>query len=86
MPCAIAAAEAGARLVVGEKTEDVGGTLLVNFTGHLSAAGTCRQRARGIDDSPDEHFADVMRISNGLADPLLVRLAVDEAPRTIDWL
>ncbi len=86
MPCAIAAAEAGARVLVIEKTDEVGGTLPVNFTGQISAAGTRRQRERGIDDSPDEHFDDVMRISNGLAEPALVRLAVDEAAATIDWL
>ncbi|MEM4724489.1 MAG: FAD-dependent oxidoreductase, partial [Candidatus Hadarchaeum sp.] len=85
MPCAIAAAEHHAQVVVIEKASDVGGTLHITG-GHLSAAGTRRQRQRGIDDSPDRHFADVMRISRGTADPVLVRLAVDEAPRTLDWL
>ncbi|MCS6804608.1 MAG: FAD-dependent oxidoreductase [Acidobacteriota bacterium] len=85
MACAITAAEHHARVVVIEKASEVGGTLHITG-GHMSAAGTRRQRQKGIEDSPDRHFQDVMRISRGTADPVLVRLAVDEAPRTIDWL
>ena len=85
MVCAIAAAEHGAHPVVIEKTDDVGGTLHMS-SGQLSAAGTRRQRERGIEDHPDRHFDDVMRIGRGAADPALVRLAVDEAARTLDWL
>jgi fumarate reductase flavoprotein subunit len=83
--CAIAAADAGARVVVLEKEPEIGGTLHI-AGGHLSAAGTRRQRERGIEDSPDEHYADVMRLGGGLADPALVRLAVDLAPGVVDWL
>lgn len=85
MACAIIAAEHGARVVVVEKTDNFGGTLHLS-SGQLSAAGTRRQRTRGIEDSPDRHFDDLMRLSNGHADAALVRLAVDEAPHTIDWL
>jgi fumarate reductase flavoprotein subunit len=85
MVCAITAAERGARVVVIEKTEDFGGTLHLS-SGQLSAAGTRRQRAHGIEDSPDHHFEDVMALGHGKADPALLRLAVDEAPHTIDWL
>ena len=35
----------------------------------LSAGGTSLQRAKGILDSPDLHFDDVMRISKNTADP-----------------
>jgi fumarate reductase flavoprotein subunit len=85
MACAITAAELGPRVVVVEKTDDVGGTLHLS-AGQLSGAGTRRQRTRGIEDTPDHHFAEVMALSHGHADPVLTRLAVDEAPRTIDWL
>ena len=87
MACAITAAEHGARLVVVEKTDDVGGTLHLS-SGQLSAAGSRRQRAQRIDDSPDHHFDEVMRLGHDHADStaLLSRLAVDEAPHTIDWL
>lgn len=85
MACAITAAEHGARTIVIEKTDDVGGTLHLS-SGQLSGAGTRRQRDRGIEDSPDRHFEDVMRLGHDRADPVLTRLAVDEAPHTIDWL
>lgn len=85
MACAITAADAGAHVVVLETSDRVGGSLYYSG-GHMSAGGTRRQRERGIDDSPDHHFADVMRISRGTADAEIVRLAVDEAPGTVEWL
>ena len=85
MPCAIAAAEAGARVVVAERSDEIGGTLHISY-GHMSAAGTRRARAKGIDDAPDLHFEDVMRIGHGHGDPALIRAAVDGAAATIDWL
>ena len=85
MPCAIAAAEHGGRVLVVEKSTDVGGTLHVS-SGAMSGAGTRRQRERGIEDSPDLHFEDILRISRNTVDPVLTRLAVDEAAATLDWL
>lgn len=85
MACAIAAADAGAVVRVAEQACAPGGTLHLTG-GHLSAAGTRRQRERGIDDSPDLHLADIERISGGTADPALARLAVDLAADTVEWL
>ena len=85
MPCAIAAAEKGAKVLVIEKAERVGGTL--HYTGgHLSAGGTRHQAAHGIIDFPQDHYNEVMRISKNTAVPYIVKLATDEAPKTIDWL
>lgn len=85
MPCAITAAQAGAKVLVLEKDERIGGTF--HWTGgHMSAGGTRRQKELGIEDSPDKHYADIMRICEGSGDLDLIRLAVDEAPHTIDWL
>ena len=85
IPCAVEAARAGARVALVEKGDEIGGTLHVSG-GHLSAAGARRQRRRGIDDSPDRHFDDIVRISGGTARRDLVRLAVDGAAETVDWL
>jgi fumarate reductase flavoprotein subunit len=85
LPCAIAAAEAGATVAVIEKDDQVGGTLHIS-SGQMSAAETRIQRAREIEDTTDAHFDDVMRLGHRKNDPALVRLAVEEAPRTIDWL
>lgn len=85
MPVALELAARGGRVLVLEGSSRIGGTLHVS-SGHMSAAGTRLQRARGIDDTPDDHFADVMRISRGTADPAMVRLATRHAASAIDWL
>ena len=85
IPCAIEAARRGRRVAVVEKDHRIGGTLWWTG-GHLSGAGTRRQRLRGIEDTPEAHLADIERISRGTADGPLAELAVREAPRTLDWL
>ena len=85
IPCAIEAAERGARVLMVDKADRVGGTLHVSG-GHMTGAGTRRQREHGIDDHPDRHYDDVMRIGRGLAQPEILRRAVDLAPGLIDWL
>lgn len=85
LPAAIEAARHGARVTVLEQADQVGGTLWRSWA-QMSAGGTELQRSRGIQDSPDLHFDDVMRISKGTADRALVRLAVTHAPETVDWL
>jgi fumarate reductase flavoprotein subunit len=52
----------------------------------MSAAGTRVQAEKGIEDTPDLHFADLMRISRGTVKPDLARLAVDNAADTLHWL
>ena len=85
MPCAITAAQAGARVAVVEKTDEVGGSLHLS-AGSMSAAGTRRQRERQIQDSAEQHVADIMRITRGTANEELVRLAAEEAGGAVDWL
>lgn len=85
LPAAIFAARRGARVLLLDHADILGGSLWV-ATGQMSAAGTRLQRERGIADTPDLHFEDVMRISRGTANPGLVRLAVEHAAATFDWL
>jgi flavocytochrome c len=85
MCCAIRAAEHGVHVLVIEKDTIIGGTLLLT-AGHLSAGGTRRQKYKGIDDSPQNHFDEVMKISQNTANPEIVKLATELAPKTIDWL
>ena len=85
LPCAIRAADAGAQVTLVEAADDVGGKL-PRSSGQISAAGTRLQAEKGIVDSPDDHFTDVMRICHETADPDIVRLAVDHAAATVDWL
>lgn len=85
LPCAITAAEGGARVLLVEKDAQIGGTLHISG-GHMSAAGTRRQAERGIVDSPEEHLADIRRISKGTAREDLIQIQVRHAAETIDWL
>jgi fumarate reductase flavoprotein subunit len=85
LPTAIFAAERGAKVLVLEGSHRIGGTM-DRSSGQMSAAGTSLQKAKGIKDTPQDHFDDVMRISRGTADPAMVRLAVDNAADTIEWL
>lgn len=85
LPAAIAAVEQGARVVLIDKAADVGGTLH-RSSGQVAAAGTRFQRAKGIQDSVEEHIADILRISEGTVDEALVREFAQHAPATIEWL
>ncbi len=85
MPAAIEAATAGARVVVIEQSDRIGGTLHVS-AGQMSGAGTRLQQSRGIADSPAEHLADAMRISRDTCNVALVGKATELAGDTIDWL
>ena len=85
MPAAIFAAQRGARVLIIEAAGQLGGTLWLS-TGQMSAAGTKLQAEKGIADSPQSHYDDIMRISKGTADPAMARLAVFNAAETFDWL
>ena len=75
----------GARVLQIEADNRIGGTLFWS-PGQMSAAGTRLQEAEGIEDSPDDHYEDAMRISHGAINPALGRLATDNAAETFDWL
>ncbi len=82
---AVHAADRGLRVTLLEAASDVGGALHWSG-GHLSAAGTRRQRARGIHDDVQSHYDDVWRISRGTVRPELTRRAVIEPVPTVEWL
>lgn len=85
LAAAIFAADRGAKPIVIEKSANVGGTLFVSG-GMMAAAGTVFQKARGIEDSPESHYADIMRISAGTADPDMARLWAENAGAMVNWL
>ena len=85
LAAAATATELGLSAVLIEKTTRLGGQLPVS-AGRFSAADTRLQRRRGISDSPDEHFEDVMRLGGHKASPKLLRRAVDVAAESVDWL
>lgn len=85
MTAAIFAAQRGANVVVVEKSDATGGSLMYTG-GNMGAAGTVFQKAQGIRDSPQEHYDDVIRISRGTAIPEMARLWVDNAGAMVNWL
>ena len=85
LPLAIHAAERGAKILQIEADNRIGGTLHWS-SGQIAAAGTRLQKQHNIDDSPDAHFDDAQRVANNQIDPVVLRLFVDNAAPTIDWL
>lgn len=85
---ALAAIEAEAEVTLIESGAEVGGTSRLSI-GSITASGTRWQRARGIADSPDAHFADMdlFPLPAGMSDNLaLRRILVDNVTPTLDWL
>lgn len=85
LPAAIFAARRGAQVLLIDPYDKLGGNLH-RASGQIAAAGSRLQAALNIADSPDAHYEDVMRISQDLADPDIIRATVDHAPDTINWL
>lgn len=85
MIAAIFAAERGADVIVVEKEMSVGGTLMVSG-GNMGAAGTVFQKSKGIRDSAQQHYEDIMKISRGTAIPEMARLWADNAGAMVNWL
>lgn len=85
---ALVAARLGRRVVVLEKTDRIGGTT-ARSVGSITATCTPHQRAAGIDDSPELHFAD-MALFAGALEPrdnhALRRLLVENVPETMRFL
>ena len=85
LPAAIFSAKQGLKVLVIEKASVIGGTLFLS-TGQIAGAGTVFQQQKGIIDSPDQHYDDIMRINGNTSDPDLTRIVADNAGITINWL
>lgn len=86
LPAAIFAARNGARVLLLEKSDRLGGTLWFSG-GQMSAAGTRLQAELGIEDSPELHWRDIQKMSRGtVASPEVSRRSLSSAADTVDWL
>ena len=88
LAAAIEARQAGASVVLLEKNEKLGGSTAWSI-GSITATGTPHQRKRGIEDSPDGHFADMPGFAGPLAareNDVLRRILCDEVPDAFRWL
>ncbi len=79
------AAHRSKRVLLLDAAPEIGGSLLVGY-GQLSAAGTKLQADKGIEDSPERHYEEALRISRGTIDKDLAKLAIFGAGSTFDWM
>lgn len=82
---ALAAAARGARITMVEAADRIGGTLHLS-SGQMSAAGTRFQHAKGIEDTPEAHLRDILRINHGTGDLPLIELFCRHAADMLHWL
>lgn len=85
LPTAIFAAVRGARVILIEAADRIGGALHLS-SGSLAAAGGARQAALGIEDSPEQHLAEALRINRGTGERGKLEMWIREAGSTVDWL
>ncbi len=84
LAAAIEAAQAGAAVIVIEKMKVIGGNTRIS-DGALAAPGNYLQKKRGIADSAELFFDDMLRAGLGLNHPHLVRIVAQRAADTIEW-
>ena len=82
---ALAAAEAGAEVVILERDALPRGSTALS-AGLVPAAGTRFQQSRRIADDADGFAADIQRKAGGAADPAIVGQVTRQAGSTIEWL
>ena len=85
LPAAVFASKRGASVLLIDSAKELGGTLNLAM-GQIAASGTRTQKEKGIIDTPDDHYNDIMRMTSGLADKDIIRKTVDNAPDTVNWL
>ncbi len=86
LAAAVAAADAGASVLVVESEKQVGGSSRLSG-GHFYAAGTSIQEEAGvIGDTADAMFEHYMTLNQWLVDPAVVRRYCDLAAPTLDWV
>ena len=88
LAAAIEARAAGAKVVLLEKNAKLGGSTSWSI-GSITATGTPHQLRRGIQDRPEDHWADMPGFAGALAgrdNDALRRVLCDEVPDAFRWL
>ena len=78
MAAAVEARSAGAKVVVLEQAETLGGAAIISGGG-CCIAGTPLQESRGIHDSPDDAFEDWVKWGQGSADEQWARFYLEHS-------
>ncbi len=82
---AIEARRAGASVLVLEKMKITGGNTRIS-DGSLAAPENYLQQERGVRDSKERFYRDMLEAGLGINHPELVRIVADRAARDVDWL
>ncbi|MEM2126333.1 MAG: FAD-dependent oxidoreductase, partial [Candidatus Methanosuratincola sp.] len=82
-----AASQQGAKIVVLEKKERVGGILAIpGAAAGFFAVESRLQRQKFLSLTRDEAFKIIMNYSHWKANPYLVRALVEKSSETVDWV
>ena len=84
LAAAIEAGNAGASVIILEKMKGRGGNSVIS-DGLVAAAGSALQIKKGITDSPQIMFEDMLKAGLGLNHPALVKLVVEKSAETLQW-
>jgi flavocytochrome c len=84
LAAAIEAKNDGCSVIVLEKMKGYGGNSTIS-DGVMAAAGTSMQADRGIEDSPQLMYADMVKAGLGLNHPELVRTLSEKSAETFQW-
>jgi len=82
---AIAAADHGHRVVLVERSKELGG-LAATSSETIAAAGTRFQRVADVVDGADRLLADIAASGCQSGDPELTRAVVEQGPALVEWL
>ncbi len=85
LAAALQAVMRGLSVCLVEAADDIGGTLhLAN--GQISGGGTSLQHSRAIEDSPEQHYQEILELTEGRIDKAIVRTITEILPEIIDSL
>jgi urocanate reductase len=85
LAAAVSAHENGATVLVLEKMPKVGGNTILSGAAY-NAVDPRRQQASGIEDSIDLHFQQTYEGGDKVGNPELIRILVENAYPTLEWL
>ncbi|MDR0513524.1 MAG: flavocytochrome c [Treponema sp.] len=85
LAAAVTALELGSSVILVEANSIIGGNTLIAGS-IMQVSGTPQQAAAGVVDNPDNHFAYTMSGGDNVNRPDLVRILVDNALGTMQWM
>lgn len=84
LAAALEAKKAGSSVAILEKMRAPGGNSIING-GVVSAAGSPLEAAKGIEDSPDLLYKDMLTAGLYLNHPELARMVAEKSNETVQW-